>query len=276
VFDGRSENEIWSAIAAFEQILEVEPNDTSALDALTQAYELVGDGERARGHLLRLARAYIAQGNAAPAANLIERLERYGAEDVEAAALIREIQRLPSASVAYGDGRQPGAPAANEPAEPAIDGELALAWRLHSAGLLTPEEYAGVVNDLSEIAARRERLTLSVLHVLHDRGFPKLDQIIGYMARESRAPMVPVTSFETPESCHTLLPMDFMARRGVAPFAMIAQEALVAVLNPFDEALRERVIKEAGRPCHFYLTWPTEFDAWIQHVSRSLDPTKKT
>ncbi len=267
-FEGQTENEVWGAIAAFEQILEVAPDDTGALDALSQAYDLIGDGERGRHYLLRLSRLYIAQKNAAAAAELIPRLERYGAADEEAASLIRDIRHL----VPIGP---PTAEPEKEAAIPqrcegfTLDAELALAWRLQTAGLLTPEDYSQVVSDLSDMAARQELLTISLLHVLHDRGFRNLDNVMAFMARESGTPMIRVTSFETIENCQTLLPLEFMVRQGVVPFATIAQEALIAVLNPFDEGLRERVARKTGRTCHFYLTWPADFDAWIARLNKT-------
>jgi hypothetical protein len=266
---GRSGTEAWGAISAFEQILEVMPNDISALDALVQSYEIVGDSERAREYLLRLARVLVEQGNASQAEVLVDRLRRLGKRDAEAEALIRDIEAL-SRLVVPDPSRRPTIDLQPDPSiSSAIEAELALAWRLHSAGLLTQEEYAGVVNDLSETAARRELLTVSVLHVLQDRSFRALDTVIAYMAHESRTPVIPVASFEMQESCLSLLPLDFMVRHGAIPFDFVAQEALVAVLNPFDANLRERVALRSGRPCHFYLTWPAEFDAWIARLKQT-------
>jgi len=270
-FQGLSENEIWSAISAFEQILDVVPDDVDALDALTQAYDIIGDGERARNYLLRLVRACLEQGDVQKASGLAERLKRYGPDDAEAAALLQRISQL---SPADRTGPSIASPTRGEPrreAEPApIDAELALAWRLHSAGLLSAEEYAGAVRDLSDIASRKEPLTLSVLHVLHDRQFPKLDEVLAYMARETRTPVVPIMAFEMPESCQRLLPVEFMVRKGVAPFSILSNEPLVALLNPYAETVRAETTERAGRVCHFYLTWPAEFDAWIERLRQSL------
>ncbi|MEI6217777.1 MAG: hypothetical protein WCP86_02660, partial [bacterium] len=52
---GDQESEVWSAIAAFEQILEAIPNDRTSLAPLAHAYEQIGDLARAKDYTVRLA-----------------------------------------------------------------------------------------------------------------------------------------------------------------------------------------------------------------------------
>ena len=48
------EAEVWSAISAFEQILEAIPNDRASLEALSNTYEQIGDHTKAKEYMLRL------------------------------------------------------------------------------------------------------------------------------------------------------------------------------------------------------------------------------
>mgnify|MGYP001293306397 CR=1 FL=1 len=253
--ESRSVSEAWNAITAFEQILEIMPNDVSTLDALVRSCEMVGDTERARKYIVRLVRTHLTQRNAAQAEALAEDLRRLGAGSAEAEELLRQLE---------GTRRRPAfAPAAEiaPTAETsALEAELSLAWRLHEAELLTQQDYAAVANDLTTLAAQPDAVRISLLHVLSARAFPNLDGLLAHMAREARVPVINVAAFDPPRACRTLLPLDFMARRCVLPFEMIGREALVALLNPFDDSLREQVRRRVGAPCHFYLTRPANFD----------------
>ena len=65
--DGKSskelEEEIWSAISAFEQILEAMPNDRASLEALAHAYEQIGDQTRGLDYLIRLTQVVLEEGD---------------------------------------------------------------------------------------------------------------------------------------------------------------------------------------------------------------------
>ena len=68
------EEEIWSAISAFEQILEAMPNDRASLEALTHAYEQIGDHTRSAEYAMQLAEVVIDSGDDKAAAELVEKL----------------------------------------------------------------------------------------------------------------------------------------------------------------------------------------------------------
>ena len=258
--------EAWGAIAAFEGILEVMPDDCGAMDALVQSYEMVGEHARARQYLIRLARAHLAQFHTAEAPELIARLRAADDGGAEIAALVKELESLQTAAAPAAERSARPAPSAGTERQTALQAELSFAWRLHEKKMLTPEEYALVVQDLTEVSSRPSDLTVSVLHVLQDRSFRNLESILAFVAKDTRLPMVPVSSFDPQESTFGLLPMDFIRRRGAIPFESLAAELLVGVLNPYDEVLRADVQRLAGRPCHFYLVHPSEFDAWMNRV----------
>jgi tetratricopeptide (TPR) repeat protein len=86
------EAEVWNAITAFEQILEAMPNDRASLEALSHAYEQIGDLTKAKEYFLRLGNVLMDEGDAAAGADLLERLRPFAADDEEAAELVSKIE----------------------------------------------------------------------------------------------------------------------------------------------------------------------------------------
>jgi hypothetical protein len=52
-----------------------------------------------------------------------------------------------------------------------ITNELALAWNLLQAGILSQEEYSNVVHDLSENSSKNVQVRCRLCMYVHDRGF---------------------------------------------------------------------------------------------------------
>lgn len=265
--EGRSRAEALSAITAFEQILEIVPNDLSTLDALVRSCEMVGDVERARKYLIRLIRAHLELGNIAQAESLADELRRLADGDPDAFDLLAELEgaarRLAASAPVSAEGQRPAETAERAEAT-VLEAELSLAWRLHEAQFLSQEDYAAVANELTLLAAQPDAERVSALYVLHTRRLPKLDSALAFLARQSRTPIINVAAFDPPRSCRGLLPTDFQARRCVLPFEQIGSETLVALLNPLDESLRAEVTRRIGARCHFYLTRPDQFDAALK------------
>jgi len=270
------EDEVWSAISAFEQILEALPEDRSSLEALSHAYAQIGDHARAKDYLVRLTRVVLKEGDARASKDLLEKLRPYVDDDAEVRELVESIGRSEQSAeeAAESPGKELPAPA------PAGDSvrtsfrmadELAFAWNLLEAGQLTQDEYAQVVQDLSEMALSSNETTVSLLHVLQARGFKNLEQIIGYVATECGTPVVSLANFEVQHQACTLVPFDFMVSRGVLPFELVADHALVIVLNPYDRQLRTDVESLAERPCHFFVTLASEFDQGVERVRALLN-----
>lgn len=265
--ENRSRSEAWNAITAFEQILEIVPNDLSTLDALVRSCEMVGDTERARKYLIRLIRAHLELGNTAQAESLADELRRLADGDPDAFDLLAELEgasRRPAAAPLASPESQRPAETTERAETTVLEAELSLAWRLHEAQLLSQQDYAAVANELTLLAAQPDAERVSALYVLHTRRFPKLDSALAFLARQSRTPIINVAAFDPPRSCRGLLPNDFQARRCVLPFEQIGSETLVALLNPLDESLRADVTRRIGARCHFYLTRPDQFDAAME------------
>ncbi len=281
-----TEAEVWNAIAAFEKILEAIPDDRSSLETLFHAYEHIGDRARALEYLLRLSEIVAAEHDAETAAYIIEKLDEYGASDDRIArqqqilrSLAAEVEEAMAAaeraSVAAGREETTDVPepapapalaavsAETAPVRFRVADELSFAWRLFEAGEITQEEYASVAHDLAELSIDGHLSTVSVLHALEGRAFSGMERVMGYVSRESKTPMVSLQSFELQPATSTLLPKTFVIRRGAVVFDLLKEDALVAVMNPFDRTLRSDVEKATGLTCHFFMALPRDFDAVV-------------
>jgi len=273
------EEEVWSAISAFEQILQAMPQDRGALEVLCHAYAKIGDHTRAKEYAGRLADVLIEQGDKEATSKLIETVRGYADEDAGTQELVARMEALVDTGAEGGGEAAPEAgdtaPAAAEEGIQSrgfdIANELSFAWGLLEANELTQEEYSQVVQDLSEMGAGDATATVSVLHVLEARGSRKLDRVMGHVSRECDTPLITLSNFEFQSEAVMMLSPEFMIRRGVAIFEVMGGDALAVAMNPYDKQLREDVEALVSRRCHFYITLPSEFDAMVDRVTSALE-----
>jgi len=269
------EAEIWSAITAFEQILEVLPNDRASLEALAHAYEQMGDHTKAKEYFVRFANVLLEEGDYESASSLLDKLKAYAQEDENVNALVKRINSL----VQKKTSSPPSVVSAESILEKKVAGEekkaaagfniseeLALAWSLLEANQLTQDEYAGIVQDLSEMSARESVSTISVLHVLEARAFKNLEKIVAYISHKYGTPYISLSTFELRPEPVSVLPIEFIIKCGVLIFDFIGKDALAVILNPANKQLRKEVENLAQRKCHFYITLASEFDKAIEKI----------
>ena len=273
---GRTEEDLWAAIAAFEQILEIMPNDRASLETLSHAYEQIGDMTRAVELLLRLGDVLIAESDSSAALALVEKLRANTGDDPRVRDLAARVEEL-------GDGAQTAGPAVGlreeerpQSAEALNRGfsmadELALAWALLESKELSQEEYASVVQDLTEMSAGNVLATVSLFHVLEGRQFKSLGRIMGYAAQKFRAPVVSLDCFELTEEVSRMLPIPWVVHRGAMVFDVLDKDVLTVVMNPLNKQIRTDVELMTGRKSHFYMTLPSEFDAAVRRMKDVLE-----
>lgn len=271
---GNVEDEVWAAISAFEQILEAIPNDRASLEALSHAYEQIGDHTKAQEHAIRLGNLLLEEQDIPSALDLIETLATYADANDEARELVVRIQALAGPEDEEG-AEADGSAEADDTPSVSVDSirstfnmadELSFAWNLMEAGELSQEEYASVVQDLTEMSANDSMSTVSVLHVMEARGFKNLERVLGHISKECESPIVTLSCFDFPSEVTIILPMDFMVRRGVLVYELMASDALVVVMNPYDQQLRKDIAALAGRRCHFYVALPSDFDQALEKM----------
>jgi len=262
-----SDGDWQGTIPAFQQLLEIIPDDPLALESLFEAYREAGDKEQALKHLDRLIAVLLQGGNTEVGDHLCRLLRQLESEFPEVAPRTAQLETALRAS-----GAAAVAPAAGPAARPLTDiqAELALAWRLFQAGELTQEEYSNVVQDLTETSAQKADVPVSVLHALHDRNCKNLEKIMNYLSKTSNTPIISLANYEIPKEVHQLLPLDFISHGGAIVFETLGQDLLAAVLNPFDRVLQDEVTSRTGRHCHFYLVSAPDYDNALGAIRKAL------
>ncbi len=278
------ESEVWSAIAAFEQILEAMPKDRTSLETLAHAYEQIGDLVRAKEKWITLAEIVVADSDREAAEEALGKLGPHIDDDAAAKQAVDQLQQFLATAAPAETGPEdtelPSEPGATEPGMPTADAagtkfnianEMSFAWNLLQSNYLNQEEYSSVVQDLTEMSGTDAAVTISVLHVLHDRGFKNIERIMANVAKDCGTPVVSLAAFELQPEVSALLPLEFMLTRGVIPFDTLGKDLLVVLLNPYDRQLMKEAQSMTGKNCHFFLTAPLEFDAALNRIRNATD-----
>lgn len=259
------------SIAMLEQILEVMPHDADALQALYGAYRKLGQDSNSFEYLNRLIDVCISEHDNSLLSFIREELVHY--EELypsEVAAQSTRLRVLADSEVEAGQVEAAQGTTEKKAAQEAdISEELALAWRLYEEGQLSQEEYSSVLHDLTEISSKEIEVPVSVLHVLHDRGFTQTNRILNYLSSRSGVPCINLSHFEPNDEIACALPMEFAAHEGALPFGMLGEDLLVGVLNPFNHVLVEKVEAAANQRCHTYLVESEDYDQALGRL-RSL------
>lgn len=269
------DQQLRDAVVFFEQMLQTMPDDRISLEVLAQAYEQAGDGSRACELLVRLAEVIAREGDREAAKPLCVRLSAFAGAAAVDAALDKLSRFLASSSAASAsDVPSPDRVAADAmrlisgPVErrALIAQELDFAWMLHQENLLSEDQYASIVGDLTDLSASPTPAPVSVLHLFQDRQFSNIDRVIAFAAEKSGTPVIPLASFEPQPAAFKVLPLDYLIIKGVLPFESMATDLLVGVLNPLSEPLRRELGALTGRRCHFFLVHPAGFDAVLEKI----------
>jgi len=259
-------NNLADSIAMLEQILEVMPQDADAIKALYSAYRKTGKDEESFEYLNRLIDVCIGGNDSSQMLFIQKELVHFeDAYPSEVAAQNARIRILADTSAPAKSDRS-NAEKANSSAgivtkEKDISEELALAWRLYEEGQLSQEEYSSVLHDLTEVSSKVLEVPVSVLHVLNDRGFTQMTRLMNHLSTRSGVPSLMLSNFELTEEVAGALPIELAAHEGALPFAFFGDDLLVAVLNPFNNALADKVESIGGHRCHTYLVDPEDYDA---------------
>lgn len=265
-----AETEIWNAISAFERILEVMPDDRTSLDTLVHAYTQLGDRTRARDYLVRLARVVMDERDMEAAATILEQMESFAGDPT----VEQQADRLKE-MLAGERGLPEKVEAPPVTVKPLLDHriniteEMSLAWDLLQNGELTQEQYAEVVQDLTNISSnKKDQGGISMLHVIEHRAFGNIDRILVFASQKGDLPLIDLSGFDFGDDAILLLPVETMIRQGVLPFDLLGPDALVVIQNPYDLELRKQVALSLGRRCHFFLTSPSDFAASLGRVQK--------
>ena len=258
-FDARLEE----GVRYFEQMLQLMPDDRVTLEFLAVAYDQLGEVEKGKKTVVSLANLLLKQGDLAAAAGLLPRLETIDTD--EAKILVLKIRRLTAPSPELvPETPKPLTPAelAAEETQAAVDSEVALVELLWSNGVIASEEDAMRLRDqIVSTPSGGAVFLVSALAILEKENLELCEKCLAFLADRFGTPPVPVAPFERNADILGRFPAETLRIRGVVPFARIGEVALVALINPADEKLRER-LSEVMK-CRFYVTLPSAAEAWL-------------
>lgn len=274
-FKAERNEEIFAAISAFEQILEAIPNDRTSLEALANAYEQLGERDKAKEYAKRLASVLIEEADFDSAKNMLETLKKY-IDDPEISQLITQIEMFTSPAVSSEADKITVRTTIEETEKVSeaihvdfdISEELSFAWNLVENKLISQEEYAMIVQDLTEMSSTNKNTTVSVLHVLEQRAFKNINNILISVAKQCGTPLINLSNFDIPVEALKALPLDFIIKKGAVVFEFIGSDILVAVLNPFNSRLRREIENFLKKKCHFYFVSASEFDKVVEKIKK--------
>ena len=274
--DQSMEEDVWNSIPEHEATLEETPNDQEALYALSDAYSQIGDHTKAKEYVLRLATIAVDNQSGALAVKIIDKLKSYAEDDPAINDIMLQVDLLGQLG-AVEESSEPTATEKSalelkaEAATFSLASEMTFAWKLMESGDLTQDEYAGVINDLTEMSSQADGLTISLLHVLESRNMGDPGTYMGGLVEKCGTPIISLDSFEATTDTALALPINFVIMRGAIVFDYAGTEALVVLLNPYDPDVREET-KEflGGKTCHFFVTQASQFDRRVSRITEIL------
>lgn len=259
--------ELQQTAAMLEQILEVMPDDLFTLRALYETSLKLELPEKAFEALTRLDDGARAANNAEMIAFVMNQYESVADDIPEVRKRIERLQELKTGTDLT-SGVNPVKPSGGR--KTGIDSEMTLAWELFQDEQLSQEEYSNVLHDLTEMSSRNVSVPVTVLHILHDRNFSRMERLMTHLCQKSGVPIIMLSQFEEREELREALPLDFISRHGALPFAQVGGDLLLAVLNPMDKDLIHRAGDLAGRRCHACLVSPQDYDQRLAQIKKAL------
>lgn len=262
--------ELKNSVEMLEQILEVMPDDLFTLRALYETWLKLEDPEKAFEALNRLDDRTRAAQNIEMINFVLEQYQSVSDDSAEMQGRIGRLQEIknvsgilqdvePSLQVNKANPQSTGS---------RLDAEMALAWVLFQDDQLSQEEYSNVLHDLTEMSSQAVGVPVTVLHILYDRQFGRMERLMTHLCQKNDMPIIALSLFENNEEIIRQLPIDFISRNGVMPFAKVGDDLLVAVLNPLDQELLEEAQKLSGRNCHPCLVTPDEYDLQLGKIKQ--------
>lgn len=271
------------AIAFFEDMLQTMPKDRTALEFLAVAYEQTKQKEKRRDILVRLVDVLLMESAFKNAKAIAEHLKAFPDHipamlAIERVAALAELEAESEAlQAAEGSGQE----TALKPAKPTKEwptgvhsishagasAEMDLVWFWHDNAFISKELCMDVMNALTDRPMTDAPLLISALALLDEAHPEYTDPVMENMQRLSNVPPIPMDVFEPTPAALKTLPRTFCQVRGVLPFGLMANELLVALLNPINEDLKKEILDRSGRTCHFFLahpkSWQLVFDKAI-------------
>ncbi len=271
-------------VEMFEAITETQPDDYQSLEILKEAYDKLGrEGDRQRT-VKKLARAYIAAGQASQAILEYQALLAKAPEDEEVRAALLELKApTPPPNPTISRAPSPGAHSKPTPPTPtlvigagassieslakgAAEADQALANALIAGKLVTPQAAKPLLQRLKDErpASVGKAQPLTLLQMLVDDQIAKMEDLLSLLVEKTGLPYLPLSIYDADRDLGARVSAEFCLYHAVVPFDTLSRSALVATANPFDAAAREQMKALLNQNVFWYLTSPAEITTAIR------------
>ncbi len=269
---GGDDSSVWGVIQSLEHIVEMLPEDVSALESLAVAYEQAGDAARAHQALLKLAELAIQGGDLERAEEIAANQLAKGFDDPEVFDLKDRIEAVKSEQPQPASAAAPRqeeslaavqtAPSSQGTIAPEADlhAELDFGWSLLEAEQVSQDQYEHAVDTLTEAHINSHgRGPISFLLELASMEDANISRVLSFVSAENRVPFVELRRCQIPSEATADFTLDKMRRWCAIPFGVVGSERMIAVLNPTNERLVQALCNNVGGRAHIYLTSPDDF-----------------
>lgn len=263
------------AIDFFETMLESMPGDRTSLEFLVVAYEQSGQTEKRKDRLIALADTLIHEMDLDNADSIARQLMNNFPSDQGALLAVERVndalaakQRGHLEDISYAEGislEVEGDGSFNVP-EPGIEvhahsraalsAEMDLVWMLKDKDLVPKNICEELIHCLSDFPVSERPQLISALSFLEDQHPERTDSVMSELQKMSNMPAVPLELFNIENVLPSGISTAYMIIHGIVPFATMADEFLIAVLNPMDTNLQGEIRSRLGTGCHFFMSHP--------------------
>lgn len=250
---GDSGKNIHEGIAFFEKMLEVIPDDRTALEFLCMAYEQIGDTDKLIRTLVMTATVLLKEDDRNAALRIAEQLKKYSSPESRAAVFNIEARCAPPS---LANTRPPSEQAVAE----AVKTETALVQMLERRKAIDATVAKGLYEMLEKLTKQRGTFLVSALVLLEHEYPDDAEKAASVVAEAAHAPPLPMGIFQPEAKLLARIPRLLVRIHGVFPFAEMGGVPLVALANPYDKDLRARIEEQLGTECRFYLALPREVE----------------
>ena len=146
------------------------------------------------------------------------------------------------------------------PASRATGGDLALANALVAAGVVPRVVIAPLLHRLQaeRAGAIQNGQTLTLLQLLAAEQVATLDDLLGFVVDRSGLPYLSLATYDVDRDIACLVPRELAFEFCLVPFDRISRAVLVAVANPLDAALGDRLRMLGDYDLFWFVSSPAE------------------
>ena len=146
------------------------------------------------------------------------------------------------------------------PAPTATGGDLALAAALVAEGVVTRAAINPLLQQLhgERAAAVQSGQTLTLLQLLVNAQIAKMDDLLTIIVERSGLPYLPLSTYDVDRDVACLLPREIAFEFCLIPFDRISRCVLIAVANPLDPAIRDRIRVLIDYDLFWYVSSPSD------------------